>query len=112
MSTSRSFHLSVPVELSLKSPRVGNPEGGGTDAVASALGWSTKSVRLSICVSIFSGNPMGAVRVLRCNIYLEKKEIMINSRWRQSSRFDKFRTVVVCALMFHQNSRWGVLMLR
>ena len=37
MSTNRSFHLSAPVELSLKSPRVGNPVSGGTAAVASAL---------------------------------------------------------------------------
>ena len=57
MSTNRSFHLSAPVELSLKSPRVGNPVGGGTAAVASALSWSRKSVRLSICVSICCGNP-------------------------------------------------------
>ena len=60
--------------------------GGGIAAVASALGSSTKSVRLSICVSRCRGNPVGAVSlsicVSRCNSYLEKKEIMINSRWR------------------------------
>ena len=61
ISTNRSFHLSAPVELSLKSPRVGNPVGSGTAAVASALSWSTKSVSLSICVSRCYGNPVGAV---------------------------------------------------
>ena len=38
-STSRSFHLSAPVELSLKFSSGGNPVGGGTAAVASALSW-------------------------------------------------------------------------
>ena len=45
--------------------------------------------------------------VSRCNIYLEKKEIMINSSSR-SSRFDRFKMAVVC--MLRQNSRWRVLM--
>ena len=63
ISTNRSFHLSAPVELSLKSPSDWNHVGGGTAAVASALNWSTKSVRLSICVSICCGNPVGAVRL-------------------------------------------------
>ena len=97
MSTSRSFHLSASVELSLKSPRVGNPVGGGTAAVASALGWSTKSVRLSTCVSICCGNPVGSVRLSIC-VYHEKKEIMISSRWWWwSLRFDKFKMALVRA---------------
>ena len=53
--------MSAAVKLSLKSPTVGNPAGGGTVAVASALSWSTESVRLSICVSICCGNPVDAV---------------------------------------------------
>ena len=52
MSNIRYFHLSAPVDLSLKFPRVGYPEGGGTAAVASTLSWSTKSVRLSICLDL------------------------------------------------------------
>ena len=63
VSSSRSFHLSAPIELSLKSPRVGNPVGGGTDTVPSAITCSTRSVRLSICVLICCGNPVGAVRL-------------------------------------------------
>ena len=50
-----SFHLSAPVELLLKSASDGNPVGDGTADVA--------SVRLSICVSICCGNPVGADRL-------------------------------------------------
>ena len=101
LSTSMSFHLSVPVKLLLKSPRVGSPVGGGAATVASALTWSTKSVRLSMSRFV-----VGIPWVLfvypflctsRCKIYLEKKEIMINSRWQRSLRFDKFKMAVVCA---------------
>ena len=37
MSCSKSFHLSAPVELSLKSSNDGNPVGGVTAADASSL---------------------------------------------------------------------------
>ena len=52
ISTNRSFHLSAPVALSLKSPSDGNPVGGDTAAVASALSCSTKSAKLSICLDL------------------------------------------------------------
>ena len=58
VSTSRSFHLSARIELSLKSPSDGNPVGGGTVAVASALSWPMKSVRLgalrlsTVCIAL------------------------------------------------------------
>ena len=113
ISTNRSFHLSTPVALSPKSSSDGNPGGGGTAAVASALSWSTKSARLTMCLDLLceSRGCCSSIHlcVSRCNIYLEKKEIMINSRCPRL-RFDKFKMVVVCTI--RQNSGWRVLMLR
>ena len=80
LTCSRSFHLSVPVELSFKSPNDGNHVGGGIAGVASALSWTTKTVSIYICVS-------------RCCCYLEKRKMIINSRWR-CWRCGKFKMVV------------------
>ena len=101
MSTSKTFHLSVPVELLLKSPRVGNPVG----RVLLLLLQHSLGQRNLLANPSVSHVVVGILWVLFAYPFCVS--------WRWSSCFSKFK-FVVCAhtLMLLQDSRWRLLMLQ
>ena len=98
VSTSRFFHLSAPVELSSKSPRVVNPVVVVLLLLLKHLVGQRNLLGYPYMSRFVGGIPwvlfVYPFYVSRCNIYLEKKEIVINSRWRWL-RFCKFMMAVV-----------------